>query len=430
MKKKVNLLPADSYIVINKSDLDLYDRKVISKLYEPIIGHLATSLYYTFLDDLDENTIMSREFTHHHIMAKMRTSLKEVEESRDLLEGIGLLKTYRKNNSINEYIYVLYAPVTATDFFTHPILNVVLYNNIGKTEYSKLINLFKTPNISLKDYEDITHSFDQVFNSVPSNSIEQENIFSKSKAKIKVLSDIDFDLLESSMPDNLLNNKGLSDGDKELINNLSFTYNLDTMTMVGLIKDSLNEKGLIDKKVLRKSARDYYQFDNGGRLPTLIYSRQPNYLKKPDGDASNWAKMVYTFENTTPYNYLKSKYKGNEPTSRDLMLIESLLVDQKLTPGVVNVLISYVLKVNNEKLNKNYIETIVGQWKRLNIETVEEAMKEIEKEHKKKRKFTSNKKVTKKQDVVPEWFDKEINKNNLTEDEEGEISKLLEDLSD
>ena len=35
-------------------------------------------------------------------------------------------------------------------------------------------------------------------------------------------------------------------------------------------------------------------------------------------------------------------------------------------------------KINHQKLNKNYIETIVGQWKRLNIETVEDAMKIVE----------------------------------------------------
>ena len=89
--------------------------------------------------------------------------------------------------------------------------------------------------------------------------------------------------------------------------------------------------------------------------------------------------MVYTFETVTPYDYLKSKYKNGEPSARDLRLIESLLTDMKLKPGVVNVLIAYVLKINNQKLSKNYVETIAGQWKRLNIETVEDAMRLSEK---------------------------------------------------
>ena len=191
---------------------------------------------------------------------------------------------------------------------------------------------------------------------------------------------------------------------------------------------------MIDKNVLRKNCRNIYQIDNGGNLPTLIYSKQPDYLKKPTGDNSKWAKMVYTFENTTPYNYLKAQYKGSEPTSRDLRLIENLLIDYKLNPGVVNVLISYVLKINNQKLNKNYIETIVGQWKRLNVETVEDAMRVTEKEHKKLKKMVSKDKIIVKtnkvmnEEAIPAWFDKEISKNSASSEEEDEMCKLLEEI--
>src|SRR5699024_7518689 len=103
----------------------------------------------------------------------------------------------------------------------------------------------------------------------------------------------------------------------------------------------------------------------------------------------------------------------------DLQLIEELMIDQKLSAGVVNVLISYALKVNNQKLNRSYLETIAGQWKRLNIETVEEAMKLTEKEYKKMKKLatssTKSKTVVKKntkEDILPEWFDKDLSTDN------------------
>ena len=249
---------------------------------------------------------------------------------------------------------------------------------------------------------------------------------------------IDFNLLISSIPDNNLTEKTFNKETKELINALSFTYNLSTLDMQNLVRNSLNEKGLIDKTLLRKSCRDYYQFDNNGNLPTLIYNKQPDYLKKPTGDTSKWARMVYAFENLNPYQFLKAKYKGAEPTDRDKRLIENLLVDQKLNPGVVNVLIAYVLKINNEQLKKSYVETIAGQWKRLNIETVEEAMRITEKEHKKiKKKLaeTSTKtQTTKKQKQtsdIPAWFDKEKETVEPTEtDREAfdELDKILQEL--
>ena len=137
--------------------------------------------------------------------------------------------------------------------------------------------------------------------------------------------------------------------------------------------------------------------------------------------------MVYTFETTSPYNFLKSKYNGSKPTSRDLKLIEDLMVDVGLKPGVVNVLIDYALRVNNNKLNKAFVETIAGQWKRLNIETAEGAMNQAAKESKSKKVKET---VYKRKEVtLPEWFNKENTKVELSSEEEDEVKKLLEDYS-
>ena len=119
-------------------------------------------------------------------------------------------------------------------------------------------------------------------------------------------------------------------------------------------------------------------------------------------------------------------------------LIENLLVDQKLNPGVVNVLISYVLKINNEQLTKGYVETIAGQWKRLNIETVEDAMKITEKEHKKMKKMLESKTNTSKSEKkngkkpdstkLPDWFNENLEKTKTTEEEEKEMEEILAGL--
>ena len=224
---------------------------------------------------------------------------------------------------------------------------------------------------------------------------------------------------------------------KELINALAYTYDIDDMNMQGLVRNSINEKGLIDKVELRKNARNFYQFENDGKLPTFVYSKQPDYLKTPLGDSSKWAKMVYTFESVHPYDFLRSKYKTGEPSLRDLKLIEGLLVDQKMTPGVVNVLIAYVLKINNQKLSKNYIDTIEGQWKRLNIETVEEAMRISEKEHKKlKKQFENKSKVTttvnhskqSRKEELPDWFDKELKNEEMSEEDMKELDDILNSI--
>lgn len=432
--KNRTILPADTYIVINKTVLNDSDKKLISMLYQPIIGYTAVSLYFTLLDDLDKLEVMSGDLTHHHLMATMQLRLEDIVIAREKLEACGLLKTYYKTGNVNQYVYLIYSPLSAHEFLTHPILNVVLFNNLGKKEYERIVNYYKIPRINLKDYEDITSSFDEIFTSVRGNSFEvNQDITKRDTNNILLNKGIDFNLLISSIPSSMVHEKCFSKEVKAFINALSFTYQLDTLAMQGLVRDALNEKGMIDKNLLRKSCREYYQFEHNGDLPTLIYNRQPDYLKKPAGDHSKWAKMVYAFENLTPYQFLKAKYKGAEPTDRDKRLIENLLVDQKLNPGVVNVLIAYVLKINHEQLKKSYVEAIAGQWKRLNIETVEDAMRIAEKEHKKIKKIvakgnTVKKTSTKTDNSLPVWFDKDLKNEETSKEEVEELNKILEEL--
>ena len=427
--EQYNLLPADTYVVYNKTILKNEDRQILNMLYQPILGPLPLMLYFSLWSDLDKSEIISSEYNHHHLEANMHMTLSEIVSARNKLEATGLLRTLL-NEENNSYIYELYSPLSAHEFFNHPILNIVLYSNIGKKEYDNLVSYYKSNKINTTGYKDISKSFSSVFGSVPMTSYEvfNDNIRKYNKLKLNINTNFDFDFLISSMPKTINKERLFTKENKELILELAFLYEIDAMKMQNIIKGCLNERGTISKDELRKSCRNYYQFDNGGLLPSLIDTTQPNYLRKPIGDTSKRAKMIYTFETISPYDLLKSKNGGAEPTKRDLRLAEDLIVDYKLKPGVVNVLIDYTLKTNNNKLNRNFVETIAGQWQRSKIETVDEAMSLAEKEHKKYNKSTT--KVTKERvlnEKTPDWFDKNIEKENASISEKSQIDELLKE---
>jgi replication initiation and membrane attachment protein len=62
--KMVSILPADSYVVYNRSLLNDNDRFILTALYQPIVGSIATSLYFTLWVDSRRD----EEYTHHHLM--------------------------------------------------------------------------------------------------------------------------------------------------------------------------------------------------------------------------------------------------------------------------------------------------------------------------------------------------------------------------
>ena len=137
------------------------------------------------------------------------------------------------------------------------------------------------------------------------------------------------------------------------------------------------------------------------------------------------AQIIYMFENTSPHDFLRIKNKGVNPTPKELKILEYLVVDMGLQPAVVNVLIDYVLKKNNNKLVQSYVETIAAQWKRCNIETAKEAIELARKESNKK----SNKNNSSKKDYKePVWLKQDIVKEEISPEEEEELQELLKDF--
>lgn len=421
--KLITLLPADKYLVVNKTVLTEVDRKNVVSLYEPIIGSVAVSLYLTLWRDLDRLEFVSMDYTHHHLMTLLKTNLDAIHIARKTLEAVGLLKTYLKTGDINSYIYELYSPLSAKEFFNHPIFNVVLYNNIGKYEYDLLKQEYGTFPIDTKEYEDISATFDLTFKSslhlAPFDAIEREVL------PLNMQDQVDFNLLLSSLPKGLVTERNFGKRMRELINNLAFIYQLDTLKMCEILRLTINEKGSIDKEELRKQTRKYYQYHNHGKLPTIVYRTQPEYLKSPEGDHSKRGKIIEVFESVSPYDFLKSKYKGANPTNRDLKILETLLIDLSLKPAVVNVLIDYTLKKNDNKLSVAFVETVAGHWKRAGIETASDAMKMAEKENKKYNKEMIKVNPNAKKNEEPVWFHETLEKESLSVDEKKEMEEIL-----
>lgn len=405
------LLPADTYIVKNATVLNNETRNILIKLYQPIIGSVAVNLYFTLWSDLDTLEIISTEYTHHNLMSNMQLRLDNILEAREKLEAIGLLKTYLKKGSVNNYIYELYSPLSPYEFITNPILITTLKNNISKSEYEKIIKFFSIPKINLKGYEDITASFSDTFAVTDLAIVNEDNIRNVRSLELTMDKKVDLNMIFASIPEEYLNVRNVTKEIKSLIYKLAFVYNLNEEELSELIRSSINEKHLIDKSLLRRNCHNYYTFEHAGSQPTLVYKKEPEYLRKQVSDTSKKSKLIYTFESLSPYDFLTGRNKGVRPSKSDLDILETLMVDYEFTPGVTNVLIDYVLKINNNKLTKNFILKIADQWKRSNIKSIEEAMNICKNENKTKKEIKTRKKI---KEEKPKWFNQSIEEDTAS----------------
>lgn len=119
---------------------------------------------------------------------------------------------------------------------------------------------------------------------------------------------------------------------------------------------------------------------------------------------------------------------------KEIDMITEMMETHGLSQPVMNVLVDYVLKRNQNKLSKNYLETIAAHWSRVKITTAEQADGIAKREHHMYQQWQQKKqKQTKKSnEVLPKWFkeQKESNKKQPAKQEKSadEIEKDRQEL--
>ena len=395
------LVPVDRYIVRSNGLLQQFDRKLLTMLYQPLLGFRGHSLYMTLWSELDQDRLWGGESTHHGIMTTMQCNLKDIHQERIKLEGIGLLKTWvKEEDQIRTFIYELQPPLSPEAFFSEPMLTIYLYNRLGKNKYASVKKYFSDKAIPMENFQEVTRSFSDVFQSVQSENMAyaaneemmeelplpegEEWLDRKPGNEPKVGQEIfDFDLFFAGLSEVVIPKKSITSKVKEAIIKLSFIYTIDPISMRDLMMNVIDVEEKVDLEKLRKGARDWYQLEYQDTLPGLVEKTQPLNLKqfsdrKP---ATKDEQLIQQLENVSPKQMLTDLSGGSEPSASDLRIVEDVMFKQQLTPGVVNVLLYYVLLKTDMKLNRKYVEKIASHWARKQVKTVGEAMELAKEEH-------------------------------------------------
>lgn len=156
-------------------------------------------------------------------------------------------------------------------------------------------------------------------------------------------------------------------------------------------------------KVFRKLNRGYLENDERG----IKYSKE-GYLENYKDN-----NIIYNnINNNNIYDFLQ-KELGRTLSPTEIEKVKEW-EDNELTRYAVKVAIL------NGAYTINYIDTIIYNWQKLGIKSVSQAQEET-KRHR-------DKKISKKIEHKPEWFDVDVKKEEVEINENNEMEKLLKDF--
>lgn len=420
----VILSKADMFDVKISSLLADYDRETITNLYQPIIGYTALAVYFTFWSEGKNQKIISLS-SHEQILLRMRIATGEFIEARKVLEAVGLLKTrLEKVREFSIYHYELFAPKTPIKFFNDTLLYGLLIQNIGENEANRIKRIYQTSQNESQG-EDISSSFNDVFhpNFEDAAFLQATNKVSdtigrrKSKIDTEFSYEKFFDTLSSISQ---LTDKSFTKNEIKEIERLATLYGMSAEITAEKVVNAFSlEKG-------RGSRVDFVQLNEDMKNEINFGSRTRkgrNSKKNLVVGEEGLAAKVKFFESANPKDVLSVLQNGTKPAAADLNIVRILANDYKLTNAVINVIIDFVLQMNNNVLSRYSVEKIASSISRENIVTAVDAMEYLNNNYTGKKEKSAKIKTESKKKEEKENINSES--DNLTEEEEAELLELI-----
>ncbi|MBF7016888.1 replication initiation and membrane attachment family protein [Staphylococcus durrellii] len=444
------LRPQDNFKVIRDFSINEQHLDILNRLFTPLIGPNAMGLYYY----LDQFVIQDSEIvtTHYVIMSELKINLNEFRKQMDLLEAIGLVKSYvRHDSNDSSFVYKLIQPPSAYQFFSDPMLSIFLFSEVDKERYYQLKAYFEQNNrFNVENYQEITRKYTDVFK-VPNKKLNDDVTSIKREKAYEGLNlakvDFDFETLYDLLQSHFISTEIINADAKALITQLATLYGLTPEAMKSVILKSITSAQQLSFEDMRKYARTYYLMEHEQHLPSLQLKQHS--APKFDNNNKNSAEedRLEQLNRVSPIEMLTS-WKGSDISLDEKKLVEELVEREQLSFGVINILLQFVMLKEDMRLPKNYTLKIASHWKRKGLKTAQEAepfakkMNEEEQQQKSQRTYKQPRANLVSKEMTPKWLlerddsinqsQKESNNQTMIDDTEHEKERaaFLEHLKE
>ena len=315
---------------------------------------------------------------------------------------------------------------------------------VGNEKFKKL-SLWNKFDNNYHDKKEVTKQFFDVFNLNKDNIVLQAQLNNSKISNDESLINRQKVSLDMTVFSDFIKNSYISSDDVmdhlDIIKSVKLVYGIDEFQLVKLLEKAINvTNNKIDYNEFKKLAQK--NFDSGIRRNFKENKIVETAKAKDDEKDKNIDPLVNAFKAYVPLEFLEilKNELGSFVTANERYAVKTLVEKQMLPNEVINVLIHYLLVVQDSStILKGTFERIAADWTKKKIRNAQEAMtyvKSFTREKSLQRKTTKKDSKGRKSNVIvkeklPEWA-KEKGKNKLTDvgkKENKEIDELLKKIN-
>ena len=355
----------DTYEVNRASIITDYDRKVLYRLYQPLVGYGAISLYFTLLAELEADMTTSKTSRPHSVIFDlMNCTNKEFTMFIQALEGVGLVKTYVKNDEHKAYIYCLYAPKTPKEFFDYDLYASLLKEKLDAKDFDRTRMYFKDNAKTPKTYEEVTVSFNDIYEISDLQIVDAKNNLVDHKSNFPEF-EFNYESFYLKIREFQIDKRKITNEVKQVIESCSAANKLSAFEMAEIVHMCRDLDGSINlNKVIKQSA--------------LRNKACANYVETKidyqySGDES-LDKKLDLFNTLDPLKFLQVRKNNQALFQSETRKILDFARISSLSNPVINAIIDYCYDKNNGAITSTELEYWGAIMQKNKIEDAYDAM--------------------------------------------------------
>ncbi|KRN33594.1 DnaD domain protein [Weissella halotolerans] len=378
------------YRIIRDNPLTMTDVQALTKVYLPIIGQTAFTLYlYWMVESPGQKE--SELLSHTTLLDETGLDHKTFLTARQTLESLGLMKTYRQDlHAGTQWAYELHLPMSMAAFLADKTLTSLLTHFLGEPAVANLVELvrMKRPQIN---GENVSQSF---FDFIGANQFQQidraplSQVEQKRGPVFKLTDDnqrLDMTLISQMLASYQVPLINIKEHEEELVVEKSL-YGLSDLDLVRLIQQHLLPNKQLDMKGIRRSLQagmmKQQRKTKGAISSTDTTSKEKKVQSKSTPQQSKGQALVQLMQTLSPVAFLQAirQATGGFITDAELKVLEDTAQLNRLPVPVINVAL-YELTVVEKRstISKALMQTVVNDWAQANIITVKGALAYLKK---------------------------------------------------